>query len=64
MRKSVLFNEWRLRAYCSAPFFAIAFVCGVSPPPPLESRLQAGGVSLRHRLFFAIMPALAVPARA
>jgi hypothetical protein len=44
-----------LHGYCNAPFFHIAWVCGVSPPPPLESRLQAGGVSVRHRFFFDLM---------
>jgi hypothetical protein len=42
----------RQKMCCIAPLLVIVFVCGVSPPPPLESRLQAGGVSTNAPGFF------------
>jgi hypothetical protein len=42
----------RKKSYCVAPFLMVPFVCGVSPPPPLESRVSAGGVSKSATGFF------------
>jgi hypothetical protein len=37
---------------CGAAFLVVLFIRGVSPPPPLESRLLAGGVSTNATGFF------------
>jgi hypothetical protein len=47
--------------YCAAPLFGVLFFCGVSPPPPLESRLLAGGVSTSATGFFSGISAALLP---
>jgi hypothetical protein len=39
--------------YCTAAMFPVLFVCGVFPPPPLESRLYADGASKSPIGFFS-----------
>jgi hypothetical protein len=51
--KTAGFGLLQEKDYCIAPLIVVLFVCGVSPPPPLESRLSAGGVSTSATGFFS-----------